>query len=178
MQISASNLNLHRTADIKFNVIFIAIVLLVASVANVAAASSKMTYKVDSLATENQVIGVIVDDQIYPLTSIDDASDLLHSGKAPIASNGYQCALIDKNNASNVIGKETFSRDSITNSSKSLNEYYGRSWNSMSLDPLPTIMDPLPIINRIESDLHIDGQIPTIHITGNQTTIDYIHTNA
>lgn len=137
-----------------------------------------MTYKVVSLVSENQTIGVIVDNEIYPLTSTDDASTLLHKGKAPIANTSYKYAIIDKENSTNIIDQENFSRDPITNSSKTLNEYYGRSWNSKTLKQVPTIMDPLPIINRINSDLHIDGEIPTIHITGNQTAIDYIHANA
>ncbi|KAL9542846.1 hypothetical protein MBANPS3_008408 [Mucor bainieri] len=137
-----------------------------------------MTYNVISLVSNNQTLGVIVDDQIYPLTSTDDASALLHKGKAPIASTSYKYAILDKDNTSSIVDQESFSRDPITNSSKTLNEYYGRSWNSKTLDQVPTIMDPLPIINRISSDLHIDGEIPTIHITGNQTAIDYIHANA
>lgn len=137
-----------------------------------------MTYKVVSLVSENQAIGVIVDNEIYPLTSTDDASTLLHKGKAPISNTFYKYAIIDKENTTNIIDQESFSRDPITNSSKTLNEYYGRSWNSKKLKQVPTIMDPLPIINRVNSDLHIDGEIPTIHITGNQTAIDYIHANA
>ncbi|GAN00807.1 hypothetical protein MAM1_0002c00231 [Mucor ambiguus] len=154
-----------------------AITFLAASIAGVTA-SSKMTYKVISLVSDNQTLGVIVDEEIYPLTSTDDASTLLHKGKAPIASTSYKYAILDKDNTTSVIDQESFSRDPITNSSKTLNEYYGRSWNSKTLDQVPTIMDPLPIISRIDSDLHIDGEIPTIHITGNQTAIDYIHTNA
>ncbi|KAF1798913.1 coth protein-domain-containing protein [Mucor lusitanicus] len=157
--------------------ITVAITFLAASIASVAA-SSKMTYNVISLVSDNQMLGVIVDDEIYPLTSTNDASTLLHKGKAPIASTSYKYAILDKSNTSSIIDQESFSRDPITNSSKTLNEYYGRSWNSKTLDQVPTIMDPLPIINRIDSDLHIDGEIPTIHITGNQTAIDYIHANA
>lgn len=137
-----------------------------------------MTYNVISLVSDNQTLGVIVDDEIYPLTSTNDASTLLHKGKAPIASTSYKYAILDKDNTTSIIEQESFSRDPITNSSKTLNEYYGRSWNTKTLDQIPTIMDSLPIINRIDSDLHIDGEIPTIHITGNQTAIDYIHANA
>ncbi|KAK4516697.1 tRNA-specific adenosine deaminase subunit tad3 [Mucor velutinosus] len=154
-----------------------AIAFLAASIAGVAA-SSTITYNVISLISDNQTLGVIVDDEIYPLTSTDDASTLLHKGKAPVASTSYKYAILNKDNTTNIIDQESFSRDPITNSSKTLNEYYGRFWNSKSLDQVPTIMDPLPIINRIDSDLHIDGEIPTIHITGNQTAIDYIHANA
>jgi hypothetical protein len=124
----------------------------------------------------NQTVGVIVDDQLYPLTSVNEASTLLHTGEAPMASTGYRYAVLLKDNYS-VIDQETFSRQPVINASETLNEYYGRSWNSMTLSKLPTIMSPLPIINRLDSDLHIDGEIPTIHLFGNQSAIDYIHGN-
>jgi hypothetical protein len=45
------------------------------------------------------------------------------------------------------------------------------------LEKLPIILPSLPITNRIESDLHIDGQIPTIHFVGNQKELDAMHAN-
>lgn len=125
---------------------------------------------------DNQTLAVIVDENVYPLTSISESSFLLHTGEAPIATSSYQYAILEKNNESNVIEKEHFTRTPVTEDS-TLNEYFGRSWNSMNLTQLPRIMDPLPIINRIESKIHIEGEIPTIHFTGNQTAIDYIHAN-
>ncbi|KAK4511509.1 DDE_3 domain-containing protein [Mucor velutinosus] len=152
-----------------------AIALFVAGAASVAAAAARnITYNVVSLQPDNQTIAVIVDDQLYPLTSVSKKSQLLHTGDAPAAASGYRYAVIDKANPSNVIDQESFTRQPVTDD-KTLNEYYGRSWNTMNLTQLPTIMSPLPIIDRIKSKLHIDGEIPTIHITGNQSAIDNMH---
>lgn len=137
------------------------------------ASSSNITYNVVSLVPSNTTVGVIIDNQVYPLTTISDDSTLLHSGEAP-SSSSYQYALLLKGDNS-VIETESFTR----NGSKedTLNEYYGRAWNSRTIDKIPAILPPLPIINRIESDLHIAGEIPTIHFIGNQTEIDYMHAN-
>ncbi|KAL9547796.1 hypothetical protein MBANPS3_005999 [Mucor bainieri] len=150
-----------------------AITLLIAGIASVAA-SSNITYKVVSLVPDNQALAVIVDQKVYPLTSVSEQSSLLHTGKAPVASTHYQYAILEKNNSSNVLQRENFTRSPVTEDS-TLNEYFGRSWNSMNLTQLPRILDPLPIINRIDSKIHIEGEIPTIHFSGNQTAIDYIH---
>ena len=150
--------------------------MFVASVTSVVAAASNVTYNVVSLQPSNQIIGVIVDNQVYPLTSVSKKSHLLHTGEAPAAASGYKYAVLDKVNTSNIVDQESFIRNPVTDDS-TLNEYYGRSWNTMNLTQLPTIMDPLPIIDRIKSDLHIDGEIPTIHFTGNQSAIDYMHAN-
>lgn len=158
------------------NLLYIAITLLLVGIASVATASSNTTYKVISLVPDNQTLAVIVDEQVYPLTSVNEPSSLLHTGKAPIATTNYRYAILEKNNESNVIERENFTRNPITEDS-TLNEFFGRSWNSMNLTQLPRILDPLPIINRVESKLHIEGEIPTIHITGNQTALDYIHAN-
>lgn len=151
----------------------VAITLLVAGIASVAA-SSDITYKVVSLVPDNQTLAVIVDENVYPLTSVSEQSSLLHTGKAPIATTNYQYAILEKNNTSNVLERENFTRNPVTEDS-TLNEYFGRSWNTMNLTQLPRILEPLPIINRIESKIHIEGEIPTLHFTGNQTAIDYIH---
>lgn len=143
---------------------------------SVAAAASNITYNVVSLQPSNQTIAVIVDDQLYPLTSVSKKSQLLHTGDAPAAASGYKYAVIDKANPSNIVDKESFTRQPVTDD-KTLNEYYGRSWNTMNLTQVPTIMDPLPIVDRIESKLHTDGEIPTIHFTGNQSAIDNMHKN-
>ncbi|EPB89539.1 hypothetical protein HMPREF1544_03623 [Mucor circinelloides 1006PhL] len=150
-----------------------AVALVVVGVTS-AAAASNITYNVISLQPDNQTIGVIVDNQLYPLTSVHEKSQLLHIGDAPAATSGYKYAVIDKANPSNIVDQESFTRHPVTDD-KTLNEFYGRSWNSMKLTQLPTIMDPLPIIDRIESKLHVDGEIPTIHITGNQSDIDNMH---
>lgn len=135
--------------------------------------ASKVTYNVITQVTSNQTVGVVIDDQVYPLT-VDDKSTLLYTGKAPSADS-YRYALLLKSDNS-IIESESFNRNG-TDDDSTLNEYYGRSWNSWTLDKMPTVLPPLPIIDRIDSDLHIDGEIPTIHFTGNQTAIDYLHAN-
>lgn len=134
-----------------------------------------MKYKVISNVSNNQTAGVMVDDQVYPLT-VQDESTLYFVGKAPVADNYYKYVILDSDK-STIIEQENFTRTPVTDGN-TLNEYYNRTWNSMDLVQLPTILDPLSIIDRIDSDLHIDGQIPTFHITGNQSALDYIHSNA
>ncbi|KAG2198068.1 hypothetical protein INT47_011903 [Mucor saturninus] len=136
-------------------------------------ASSNITYNVISLVPNNTTVGVIIDSQVYPLSTVSDDSALLHIGQAP-AADTYKYALLFKENTT-IIETESFARNGTNEDT--LNEYYGRSWNSWALDKIPTILPPLPIIDRIESKLHIDGEIPTIHLTGNQTAIDYMHAN-
>ncbi|KAI7900522.1 coth protein-domain-containing protein [Cokeromyces recurvatus] len=153
-----------------------AITFLVASLIASASAAiipcSDVTYKVIAAVPSNETVGVVVDDTVYPLTSTSKYSTLLHIGEAPMASSGYQYAILNKAN-NEIIRKENFIRQPVDDST--LNEVYDRSWNTKSLVQLPTIMKPLPIIHRIKSSLHVDGQIPVIHITGNQTAVDYIH---
>lgn len=132
-----------------------------------------MKYKVVSYVPANHTAGVMIDGQVYPL-KVQDESSLYFTSEAPVAQSGYQYVVLDSTN--NVTEQENFTRTPITEGD-TLNEYYNRSWNSMNLTQLPTVLEPLPIINRIDSDLHIDGEIPTIHITGNQTAIDYMHAN-
>jgi hypothetical protein len=39
----------------------------------------------------------------------------------------------------------------------------------------PQIYAPLPAINRMHTDCHKEGEIPTIHLVGNQTKLDLMH---
>ena len=116
-------------------------------------------------------MGVIINNQPYTLNAIHDASSILHTGKAP-ATSIYRYAILLKSDHS-IIETENFNRTSSGDST--LNDYYGRSWNTWTIDDIPTILPPLPIIDRIKSKLHIQGEIPTIHLTGNQTAIDAMH---
>ncbi|KAI8875992.1 coth-domain-containing protein [Backusella circina FSU 941] len=116
-------------------------------------------------------MGVVVDDQVYPLSTSEKTS-LLHTGEAPIASQGYSYALLKEGD---IVIPENFTRAPVE--SDTVNEYFNRSWNKWELDQLPIVLPPLPIIDRIDSDLHIDGQIPTIHFVGNQSALDYLHDN-
>ncbi|KAG0174779.1 hypothetical protein DFQ28_008635 [Apophysomyces sp. BC1034] len=47
----------------------------------------------------------------------------------------------------------------------------------MNIAKLPNVLPPLPSINRIQSDLHIAGQIPTLHFSGDQAEIDHMQAN-
>ncbi|KAI8638960.1 coth protein-domain-containing protein [Parasitella parasitica] len=135
-----------------------------------------VTYRVVQQISNNCAIGVIVDNALYPLTTAGSISTLYHTGEAPKANIEYKYAIINRNDNA-IIEEEDFSRTPVMEKS-TLNEYYNRTWNTMTVDKLPVIMEPLPILNRVQSDLHIEGQIPTIHITGNQTAIDIIHNNS
>lgn len=126
---------------------------------------------------DNYALGVIVDNnKLYTLATAYAISALYHTGEAPRPTLGYRYAIIDKDSGI-IIEQEHFLRSPVAEDN-TLNEYYNRTWNMMAVDKLPAIMEPLPILKRIQSDLHLEGQIPTIHITGNQTAIDIIHQNA
>jgi hypothetical protein len=116
-------------------------------------------------------MGVIVDDQIYPLYPSEESS-ILHIGNAPAAKKSYSYIVLE---GRDVVSKEGFSRS--PSSTDTQNEYYDRPWNRWNLKKLPVVLPKLPIINRIESDLHIDGEIPTIHFVGSQDALDKMHKN-
>jgi hypothetical protein len=116
-------------------------------------------------------MGVLVDNQIYPLSPSEESS-ILHTGQAPVAKKGYRYTILE---GKNITSQESFSRSPSSSDTK--NEYYNRSWNKWDLKKLPIVLPKLPIINRIESDLHIDGEIPTIHFVGNQNALDEMHKN-
>lgn len=162
---------------------FLSIAISILSATFMAAAAAKksdnVTYHVISLVPNNQTLGVIVDNATYPLTKIDSNSPLLHSGEAPLSTSGkYQYAILDKTNNNQVLHTENFTRSSINmEKTETLNEYYGRSWNTYNITPLPTVLSPLPVVNRIKSNLHVDGEIPTVHFMGDQSQIDVMHKN-
>jgi hypothetical protein len=116
-------------------------------------------------------MGVLVDDQVYPLSPREESS-ILHTGEAPVAKNGYSYTILDE---INIVSNESFSRSPSSSDTK--NEYYDRPWNRWNLKKLPIVLPKLPIIDRIESDLHIDGEIPTLHFVGNQDDLENMHRN-
>jgi hypothetical protein len=59
----------------------------------------------------------------------------------------------------------------------SLNEFFNHSLSTYGIGSLPQILEPSQTINKIQSDLHIANQIPTIHIDENVSAIDYLHAN-
>ncbi|KAI9499496.1 coth protein-domain-containing protein [Zychaea mexicana] len=122
----------------------------------------------------NIVLAVIVDDHTYPLAQ-STVSPLIYTGTAPAASSddGYYYA---KTKDGAIVEHEYKARSTIYDGATPY-QFYNRSQDHWNVTPLPAVVDPLLPIHRIDSNLHIFGEIPTIQITGNQTDIDYMHTN-
>jgi hypothetical protein len=133
---------------------------------------SNVDYSVINLLNETHTMGVIVDNVTYRLTP-NEKAPILYTGSAPAAKSGYRYVKITKENNNTEV--EPFLRQPAKSSTP--NEFFNRSWNKRDLAKLPVLYKPLDPINRISSDLHIDGQIPTIHFTGNQTLINAMHKN-
>lgn len=133
--------------------------------------NNEIDYSVINLLNETHTMGVIVDNVTYPLSFDQDVTNMLYTGKAPVAKNGYRYVKITKEN--NNTETESFLRQPIQNNS--FNEFYNRSWNTQNISQLPVTFEPLKAINRIKTDLHREGEIPTIHLVANQTAIDLMH---
>ncbi|KAF1798076.1 coth protein-domain-containing protein [Mucor lusitanicus] len=144
-----------------------------AQLQNTSAPSTLIHYNVINLLNETHTMGVSIDNVTYPLTP-NENSTILHSGQAPVATSGYRYVTITKENNNTEI--EPFLRAPSQNDT--VNEFFKRSWNTKQLAQLPVLFEPLPAIHRIHSELHIDGEIPTIHLTGNQTLIDIMHNSS
>ncbi|KAI7895222.1 coth protein-domain-containing protein [Mucor mucedo] len=128
-------------------------------------------YNVINLLNDTHTMGVIVDNVTYPLSFDSKVTNILYNGKAPVAKNGYQYAKISKED--NSTEAEPFVRQPTHEST--LNEFYNRTWNTQNVSQLPVVFEPLKAINRAQSDLHREGEIPTIHLVANQTAIDLMH---
>lgn len=135
-----------------------------------AQSDNTIDYNVIKLLNETDTMGVIVDNVTYPLDHSKDTT-VLYTGKAPVAKNGYQYVKITKENNNTEV--ENFLRKPTE--SDTVNEFYNRTWNTKEITKLPTILQPLPVINRIQTDLHKDGEIPTMYLVANQTEIDLLH---
>ncbi|KAG2210682.1 hypothetical protein INT46_008065 [Mucor plumbeus] len=120
-------------------------------------------------------MGVKVDNNnnIFPLKLRNNDIKTLYSGMAPIAKLGYNYVRVYPNDT---VVEESFKRAPVTHNT--VNEFFNRTWNSYSIAQFPQIYPPLPAIRRISSKLHKEGQIPSIHISGNQTLFDKMHNNS
>jgi hypothetical protein len=135
------------------------------------AQQQNITYSIiASPASADMSVAVVVDGVTYPLSATGIRS-LIYQGEAPAASNEYHYSILDS--AKQVNASESFTRPPIH--SNTLNEFFNRSSNSHELVTLPQVYDPLPVMNRIKSDLHIQGQIPTMHIWGNESAVAELH---
>ncbi|KAI9482872.1 MAG: coth protein-domain-containing protein [Benjaminiella poitrasii] len=129
-------------------------------------------YNVIGLVNQTDSMAVNIDNTTYTLNR-NDTIPLLHSGLAPAAETGYHYVRII--NGSNMID-EPFWRPPTTNGTPY--EFFNRTWNNYSIATFPQIYPELPAINRIQSRLHLEGQIPTLHIMGNQSRFDEMHNNS
>ncbi|KAI8991221.1 coth protein-domain-containing protein [Mycotypha africana] len=163
--------------------IFTAIGFLLASFSSLAtravvADESNITYNVIYNVPDNQTLAVVLDNhQVYPLNDTSKATPLLHMGQAPRPLNEYKYGILDKH-TNDIISQEPFTRHlPSSNTSSTLNEHFNRTWTVADEYQLPSVFEPLPVIHRIDSKIHIPGQIPTIHIMGNSTGIDYMQSH-
>ncbi|OBZ83443.1 Inner spore coat protein H [Choanephora cucurbitarum] len=116
-------------------------------------------------------MAVVVDNMTYPLATDKDTSTL-HIGQAPIAKSGYRYIKTNNNLTGSI---ESFLRKPVFESTAY--EFFNRTWNTRQVAKLPQLYKPLGAIHRIQSDLHKDGQIPTISIEGAQADFDVLHHN-
>jgi hypothetical protein len=136
-------------------------------------AQEEITYSVvTSLPKPNMLVKVVIDDDHSYLLEADESS-ILFRGEAPEASSNYRYAIYDGEGDTTLV--ESFSREPVSEST--VNEFFNRSKNVHELAPLPQVYQPLSVLNRLQSDLHIEGEIPTIHLWGDQNEIDHMHQN-
>ncbi|KAG0177312.1 hypothetical protein DFQ29_004982 [Apophysomyces sp. BC1021] len=131
-----------------------------------------ITYSVILSAGNQYTVGVTVDDSTFALSPSPECP-ILFTGEAPEASKGYTYVKLKDNQ---VVEKESFVRQLAKDNTP--NEFYNRTWNTVTVSKLPNVLSPLPSINRIQTDLHIDGQIPTLYFSGDQAEIDLMHKNS
>lgn len=119
-------------------------------------------------------VAVVVDNTTYPLAAKADEGGLLYQGEAPAAQSGYHYAILDAMQQINA--SEAFSRPPVMNKT-TYNEFFNRSSNVYNVTSLPQVLEPISAIKRIETDLHLQDQIPTIHLWGNATAIESLNDN-
>ncbi|RCH77629.1 hypothetical protein CU098_001192, partial [Rhizopus stolonifer] len=115
-------------------------------------------------------MAVVVDGVTF---SLQKRHGILFQGEAPVATRNYYYKILNINQGS--IIPEPFVRSPVLENTA--NEFFNRSSNTYNVTKLPQILSPLPVIHRIESDLHLFNQIPTINLWGNATAIDYMNNN-
>ncbi|KAI9033947.1 coth protein-domain-containing protein [Phycomyces nitens] len=144
----------------------------IATVVSAVTAKKQITYSVVSLEGGQQDMSVIVDNVSYPLVPLAD-TPILYTGTAPVASHGYSYAITTGRNSMKV---EPFTRKKTNKTTP--NETFGRSWNTRKVKTVKSILPPLKALDRLDSPLHIDGEIPTVYLSGDQSAFDNMHQNA
>ncbi|KAG1474173.1 hypothetical protein G6F56_000505 [Rhizopus delemar] len=149
--------------------------LLLASIVNAQQdQSATIEYNVISLLNQTtfKSMAVVVDNVIYPLQS-NTTFPILFSGKAPLAQSGYHYAKMYTSSDGGL--EEPFSRQPINESTP--HEFFNRTWNTHENAQFPQLYPYLDSVHRIQSNLHRDNEIPTIHIVGNDTMLGVLNAN-
>ncbi|KAI9300276.1 coth protein-domain-containing protein [Cunninghamella echinulata] len=128
---------------------------------------NNVNYKVISTSSQHNM-GVLVKGRFYPLQSTPDVP-ILYTGSAPYGN--YRYVKLSQNKTC-IIEQENFIRHKQT---EIPNEFYNRSWNTKQLKPLPTILNNLPSVHRLDSPLHQENTISTIYIKADQKQVDVMH---
>ncbi|KAG2237294.1 hypothetical protein INT48_009027 [Thamnidium elegans] len=137
-----------------------------------AGSAQAITYNIIAEPPANMSVAVIVDKVVYPLEA---TFGILYKGDAPSATTGYHYAFVDNKE---VKVSEPFTRPPLKDGLlTTLNEFFNRSISTYELNTLPQVLEPLSSIHRINSDLHIMNQIPSIHIYGNTSATKYLQDN-
>lgn len=157
----------------KMNLINILLLSLLTSTTLAVETDGIIQYNVVNLLNQSETMGVQVDNTTFPLKLRNNNTKILYSGIAPIAKSGYNYVRVYPNDT---MVEEPFMRAPVTHNT--VNEFFNRTWNNYSIAQFPQIYPPLPAIKRVSSQLHKDGQIPSIHISGNQTLFDQMHNNS
>ena len=151
------------------------LLLVITAFPQLTAASQRqeIEYRVISAVQDNVKLVVVIDDKVFQL-SHSSTSSLIHTGIAPPASVAYFYA---KTKDGIIVEREYMDRPAnINGSGATTYQFYNRSQDRWDIASLPKVLDPISVINRIDTDLHIYGEIATIHIIGNQTEINQLHT--
>ncbi|KAI9271978.1 coth protein-domain-containing protein [Sporodiniella umbellata] len=136
----------------------------------ISARSGEIHYSVVALLSQDEAMAVEVDNAVYIL-QLQKPSSILYSGRAPIAKYSYRYVKVDQVNYRT--SPESFYRHPETEST--VNEFYNRTWNRKEIGFLPQVYDPLPIVNRIETELHKRGEIPSIHLVAKEEEVELMH---
>ncbi|ORE05374.1 coth-domain-containing protein [Rhizopus microsporus var. microsporus] len=115
---------------------------------------------------------VVIDGQVYVL-SPSGKSSIIFQAKAPSEKPYYYAKL--KKGTKEIVERERFVRYP-TARAWTFNEFYNRNWNAKKVLNFETVDGIAKSHNRRDDrDLHISGQIPTIHVQADPVSLISMH---